>query len=68
MFRWENDGTQTRTPHKSVPLLRQWFERLPARVATLLELRREQPTLAAADGVGRGAAPVAADGTLTSVA
>ena len=56
MFRWDNDGSQTRTPHKSVPLLKQWFERLPARVTTLLRLRREQPSLAAADGGSAGAA------------
>ena len=54
MYRWENDGSQVRTPHKSVPLLKQWFERLPERVVTLLRLRREQPRLAAEDAEAGG--------------
>lgn len=41
MYRWENDGTQKRTPHKSVGLLRQWYEKLPRRVAELLQGRSE---------------------------
>ena len=36
MYRWENDGSQKRTPHKSVELLKQWYQRLPGRVAELL--------------------------------
>lgn len=55
MYRWEKDGSQKRTPHKSVALLKQWYERLPGRVAQLLRERRKARG-AAAEGAGGEAA------------
>ncbi len=55
VYRWEDDGSQRRTPHKSVALLQQWYERLPSRVAELLQQRRKQ---AAATGNSKLKDPV----------
>jgi hypothetical protein len=41
-------------PHKSLPLLKQWFKCLPDRVVTLLRLRREQPRMTVEDAEAGG--------------
>ena len=40
MYRWEDDGTQKRIPRKSVALLQHWFQKLPGRVAELVQSRK----------------------------
>lgn len=56
VYGWENDGSQKRVARKSAALLKSWYDKLPGRVAQLLEKRRQQggsaPTDAAAEGDG----------------
>lgn len=58
VYKWENDGTQRREARSSLRILRDWYERLPGRVAELLQGRH--PERAGQEGVAGKAAVLAA--------
>lgn len=54
MYKWDNDGTQRRTPRASVGLLKSWFNRLKETCPKLRGPWQSEEGAGAADGVGVG--------------